>query len=1802
MSLKQKTKNLALILIYLIKHPRKFYNALSQRGKKWALRGLIFLLVILIAVPASFWYQAKHAKAAWWNDSWAYRQKIQITNSTGADLTDFQVSTIVDTSTLITAGKMTATTCADMRFTDSRGQILDYWIEENNPGCNNASTKVWIKAPKVYSGTNATSIYMYYGNPSAIAVQDGNKVFAFFDDFNSGTLNSRKWTATGSATVAGGALTTSTGAVYTNNTVTSGAQNYVYEHRSKWSSTLATYAGISIANTQQTYSSNDPARKLAYFMSGNVASYVGAYAADGTVTGYNIANVASLYTPTADTYYVNGMAIDSGNVRYYNSRSQLDSYVGTWSDAPYLWLGYFMGSGSGTTDATDVTTDWVLVRKYASADPTTSASAEERGPGPVAYWRFDEGQGSTAQDSTVNNNDGTITGATWKQESDCVSGKCLDYDGTDDVTTVTQNSSINLTGKSGYTISTWIKADGAGENNTGEIIDKGANTYLRVDNPSGSNLDVEGQIDLASSPANLNISAGVEKNKWYHIVMVYEDDGDDEISIYINGILKGTSINGVGSLPTETNNLLIGGDSSNNFNGSIDEVKIYPYARTADQIKQDYNAGLAGSSTSSGSLASIGESPKWMTDGLVGHWKMDETSGTSVADASGNGNTGTLTNAQETGTSDASGNSVTTMVDTDGSLSTTNDAYNNMILRFTAACGSITSGTERTITDYTGSPHTFTVATLAQAPDSCAYEVRHQTGGKFGNGLGFSENDDNYVNIPDPANGLYHFSTSTSFSVSGWIKKKSGTNWPFVSNKTWSQDSGLALGSYGETQYASFYVVDTNGRLERAGDTDTFLNIDQWYHLTGVCDRTSKKLILYVNGKPSALTADIAGLDAVNGSDMQLGKLYQSLTFDGIIDDIRVYNRALSPDEVRQLSEYGPGPVGWWKFDEKTGGTVNDSSGNGNNGSFGGTGTLWSDGKYGSAGNFNPSNSNYVGINDPGSSSPLYAKTVTTEAWINLSPSASGFGGIVRSLRYGMYSHGGDDNFVCYVNIDGTEVAETYYGILTPTNTWTHVACTYDGSYIRLYYNGILKQSWAHTGNGYSTSGSLILGSNSEIGSYEVFEGKLDDVRIYNYARTPKQVVEDMNAGHPAPGSPVGSPVAYYKMDEGYGGTAQDASQNNNDGTINEATWSNSGKFGRTLSFDGTNDYVSVTDSASLDNVRNEFTISAWVYDNDPDDLTDDDRTFMDKGDTGTNANNTFIFQLDNDKKLNLSLGNGSTTQQFAGSSTVSYQTWTYVAATYDGSNADVYLNGKKDRSTTAVTIGTLVDAGNLAIGRQSAADCQSPYNACWKGNIDEVKVYNSALTPEQIALDMNQGKEMQLGGQSSATGATGQAAEYCVPGDATSCAAPVGEWKFDEKTGGTANDTSGNGNVGTWYGTGTHWARGKYGSAGSFNGSDDYIQAGSASDFNFGTGSFTVEWWGKFGSKTVVMPIDKRTTPGPESGPGYGFYMNESNNFSWRVSDDATHVAEPSTNISAIKSSWNHYVGVFDSSTKTGYLYINGVYKAKSTNASIGNTDSSVALSIGKYGGALDYVFQGQLDQVRIFNYARTPAQIAWDYNRGKPVGWWKMDEGEGDKAYDSSGNANTGTLTSMDPPNDWVTGKFGKALDFDGGNDYVNIPSNSAYNSYPLSVSAWVKFGTQGSQRGVVNKYVGASYNGYQLFVSSGDICAWYYKDASNYIGSGETCPIQVSGYNDNNWHHVSFVVDSSGGKIYVDGIFKNSLGWTGSPGACTTSQNVWIGQYDALRYTGQIDDVRIFNYALTAEQIRQTMNEGSVVRFGE
>ena len=80
-------------------------------------------------------------------------------------------------------------------------------------------------------------------------------------------------------------------------------------------------------------------------------------------------------------------------------------------------------------------------------------------------------------------------------------------------------------------------------------------------------------------------------NTWNHIALAYTDDGDDDITVYVNGIARGTADGSGAPATTDTNNLLIGGSSTANFDGQIDDFRVYNYELTAKQVQTMMNDG-----------------------------------------------------------------------------------------------------------------------------------------------------------------------------------------------------------------------------------------------------------------------------------------------------------------------------------------------------------------------------------------------------------------------------------------------------------------------------------------------------------------------------------------------------------------------------------------------------------------------------------------------------------------------------------------------------------------------------------------------------------------------------------------------------------------------------------------------------------------------------------------------------------------------------------------------------------------------------------------------------------------------------------------------------------------------------------------------------------------------------------------------------------------------------------------------------------------------------------------------------------
>jgi len=308
----------------------------------------------------TLWYRYSTENSSWWNESWLNRKPINFNVSSGSTSSNYQVLLNI---TYISGMN---TNFSDLRFVNysNNSKELDYWIESKSDG---NWTNVWVEIDSPINTSNQSLAWMYYGNPSASTKSNGTNTFVFFDDFDS--FDTNKWTSTGSCSISSSQLTITTGAVYTDNTISS-QPGLISEAKIKWNN-FAGYSGLEIANAQSTSGSNGGQNKLAYLMTNSGgSSSVTAWAADGTTTSYNIVSGTAQFSATAGTTYILGHAVTTSNVIFYRDRTQTNSYSGTWSNTIYLWLGYFTGSTSGTNDISDIVTDWVLVRNYFSSTTT----------------------------------------------------------------------------------------------------------------------------------------------------------------------------------------------------------------------------------------------------------------------------------------------------------------------------------------------------------------------------------------------------------------------------------------------------------------------------------------------------------------------------------------------------------------------------------------------------------------------------------------------------------------------------------------------------------------------------------------------------------------------------------------------------------------------------------------------------------------------------------------------------------------------------------------------------------------------------------------------------------------------------------------------------------------------------------------------------------------------------------------------------------------------------------------------------------------------------------------------------------------------------------------------------------------------------------------------------------------------------------------------------------------------------------------------------------------------------------------
>jgi len=634
-----------------------------------------------------------------------------------------------------------------------------------------------------------------------------------------------------------------------------------------------------------------------------------------------------------------------------------------------------------------------------------------------------------------------------------------------------------------------------------------------------------------------------------------------------------------------------------------------------------------------------------------------------------------------------------------------------------------------------------------------------------------------------------------------------------------------------------------------------------------------------------------------------------------------------------------------------------------------------------------------------------------------------------------------------------------------------------------------------------------------------------------------------------------------------------DKSGFNNSGTpagfyTGQAPTSTQGKIGQAINFDGGNGAISVLDSNNLD-FNNEITVSAWIKPG----IVGQNREIMRKENA---SEKRLLFSMQTSNVLSLGTYYGSYSElDYSGFNSSYLNKWTHVAATHDSSgNRRMYVNGTQVANDTVVGTLDISGAANLWIGADRGL--YEFLNA----SLDDVRLYNRALSAQEISQLYNSAKTTYTNS---------------APKEKQSSGKLVGWWTMDSNDiNGTAiYDKSGLNYVATSIGTSN--TAGQIKEARSFNGSTDYIDLNGAGDL---TGDITVSAWIKptayAGEYNTVMAKSAETF----SGIQWELSVHNTNQLFFTGSNGSTTFRASKSGI--VLNKWQHVVGTYNGTTKVFNVYINA---AIGTSATLTGTKSTTAgtAKIGRENHATAYYpFTGTIDDVRIYNYVLSAQDVANLYNSAKTtyvtsapksglVGWWTMDDNDSTASlvYDKSGLNNNATVTGFyaNRAPTSTPGKLSQSIYFDKFNGKITrtgLNGLATSNNSRETISAWVKVAGSGGTWQVAMQ-IGSSVNSLDIACESADNqqCGCdFYNGIVNSVNIGY-----------DKWTHITCAYNGTGVTQYINGEYSSY-----EPGAILVNNNVSIG-YDGRNanqsFLGSLDDVRIYNRALSATEVLQLYN---------
>ncbi len=661
-------------------------------------------------------------------------------------------------------------------------------------------------------------------------------------------------------------------------------------------------------------------------------------------------------------------------------------------------------------------------------------------------------------------------------------------------------------------------------------------------------------------------------------------------------------------------------------------------------------------------------------------------------------------------------------------------------------------------------------------------------------------------------------------------------------------------------------------------------------------------------------------------------------------------------------------------------------------------------------------------------------------------------------------------------------------------------------------------------------------------------------------------------------------------------GVAQDKSGNGNNGnlfTIATSTFYAQGKIGQAGNFDGIDDYIDTGTSA---NPTSTFTLSTWVKFSAP--AVGSMLLSKQTGAGGTADGFSLSTSVGGTVTVAFSVYQGDRTPvtiSFPSSKTFFENKWHNIVAYNDGS----FINLCVDTvcATPIAVVGfSPATSQHLMLGRKSYTAIGYVYGA-----LDDTRIYNRALSTAEVTALYKQGSNTL---------------NKSVAGPASGL---VGYWTFDGKDmpNGVALDKSGQGNNGNTSGiaTSTFYVQGKIGQGVSvING--ERITMPHTNALN-GITSMTASIWAK---RSLVQAGARDIFSMCGSGSSNKFFEIRETSSS-NIEFDAYNTTAGLGTGGALTSTdlnWHLLTGTWDGTTIR--FYIDGVEKSNAAFSGVLNS-SNVPSYVGA-GSCNVGIYLGQVDDARIYNRALSATEVSNLYVQGGNtqnksatgiasglVGYWTFDGKDmpNGVAFDRSGNGNNGNLINIATSTFYKPGKIGQGANFDGVDDAVGLPSSSGASinvTGALTLSAWVKNNklqtsfqpiiTRGLQNSGLTE---GQYMLGHLGSSQGDIGIKVFNGTAIFSAGS----VAATRFPVGTWNHIVGTYDGvSTLKVYVNGVLVDTqtspgFGTLNSANAVTKGIGIGDNPLSSSPFNGTLDDVRIYNRALSQSEITTLYNLG-------